>query len=129
MKSEPRKLTRSAAAGLFWSLILSAVAFLALASPAKRVEARAFCEPPPGGCIELTVWNDQACRCECPDQSCCGYYWPFVPYGCDGNPASAQRKSVNVKQARAGLGNATREQLLAAFGQGELPGIDGGRRR
>lgn len=33
-------------------------------------------------CIELTVWNPQTQRCECPDQACCDFYWPFIPYGC-----------------------------------------------
>src|SRR5215208_837355 len=34
------------------------------------------------GCIEYTVWNPQTQRCECPDQACCDYYCPFIPYGC-----------------------------------------------
>lgn len=33
-------------------------------------------------CIEYTVWNPQTERCECPDQACCDFYCPFIPYGC-----------------------------------------------
>ena len=35
-------------------------------------------------CIEYTVWNPQTQRCECPDQGCCDFYYPFIPYGCPG---------------------------------------------
>lgn len=33
-------------------------------------------------CIEYTVWNPQTERCECPNQACCDFYCPFIPYGC-----------------------------------------------
>jgi len=45
-----------------------------LITPISRVQAQ--------GCIEYTVWNEQTQRCECPDQWCCDFYWPFIPYGC-----------------------------------------------
>lgn len=45
-----------------------------LMAPISQVQAQ--------GCIEYTVWNEQTQRCECPDQSCCDFYWPFIPYGC-----------------------------------------------
>ena len=34
------------------------------------------------GCIEYTVWNPETQRCECPNQECCDFYYPFIPYGC-----------------------------------------------
>lgn len=34
-------------------------------------------------CIEFTVWNPQTQRCECPNQACCEFYFPFIPYGCE----------------------------------------------
>ena len=45
-----------------------------LMAPVSQVQAQ--------GCIEYTVWNEQTQRCECPDQWCCDFYWPFIPYGC-----------------------------------------------
>ena len=35
-----------------------------------------------GFCIEYTVFNPETCHCECPDQDCCAFYYPFIPYGC-----------------------------------------------
>jgi|ERR1043165_1588 hypothetical protein len=52
--------------------LLVVTAYLSTAIP--RVQAQ--------GCIEYTVWNEQTQRCECPDQWCCDFYWPFIPYGC-----------------------------------------------
>ena len=50
--------------------------------PTTKPQTAAFCDPPPSGCIDLTIFNEQACRCECPDQACCEFYYPFIPYGC-----------------------------------------------
>jgi len=52
-----------------------------LMAPVTQVQAQ--------GCIEYTVWNEQHQRCECPDQWCCDFYWPFVPYGCETEEARA----------------------------------------
>ena len=47
-------------------------------------------------CIEYTVWNPDTQRCECPNQECCDFYYPFIPYGCpdkggrSGSPALLQ---------------------------------------
>jgi hypothetical protein len=73
---------------LFLLLILTAVVSLTLAPPVRQTQAR-LCDPPPAGCIELTVWNPQTCQCECPDQACCDFYWPFTPHGCPGNPEAS----------------------------------------
>lgn len=45
-----------------------------LMAPVSQVQAQ--------GCIEYTVWNEQTQRCECPNQECCDFYCPFIPYGC-----------------------------------------------
>ena len=45
-----------------------------LVAPVSQVQAQ--------GCIEYTVYNPETQRCECPDQWCCDFYWPFIPYGC-----------------------------------------------
>lgn len=45
-----------------------------LMAPVSRVQGQE--------CIEYTVWNPQTQRCECPDQACCDFYCPFIPYGC-----------------------------------------------
>ena len=65
------------------------VAYLMSVAPINHPQASSYCNPPPGlECIELTVWSDQNCRCECQTQECCDFYYPgFVPYGCPGNPA------------------------------------------
>lgn len=69
--------------------IMVVVALLS-APPISQPQASTSCDPPPAGCIELTVFNEQACRCECPDQACCEFYAPFVPHGCEGFPSSKQ---------------------------------------
>lgn len=74
---------------------LLVVASLVSAPPVSQPQASAFCNPPPGYCIEFTVWNEQNCRCECPDQACCEFYYPFIPYGCEGE-SSSQTKSVTL---------------------------------
>lgn len=43
-------------------------------------------------CIEYTVWNPQTQRCECPDQACCDFYYPFIPYGCPDKRSRAMEK-------------------------------------
>lgn len=55
-------------------LLPSLIVAVYLMSPVNQVQAQ--------GCIEYTVYNEQTQRCECPDQWCCDFYWPFVPYGC-----------------------------------------------
>ena len=50
--------------------------------PVSQVQAQ--------GCIEYTVWNEQTQRCECPDQWCCDFYWPWVPYGCETGEAMVE---------------------------------------
>ena len=67
---------------------LIVVAALVSAPPVSQPQASAFCEPPSGGCIEYTVFNEQTCRCECPNQDCCDFYFPWVPYGCEGESRS-----------------------------------------
>ena len=42
-------------------------------------------------CIEYTVWNPVTQRCECPNQACCDFYWPFVPYGCESGEAMVEK--------------------------------------
>jgi CXCXC repeat len=83
---------------LFWLLLLTVLVSLALTPPAEQTRA-SLCDPPPAGCIELTVWNPQTCQCECPDQACCEFYYPFTPHGCPGNPGE---KSVSVAQLKLG---------------------------
>jgi hypothetical protein len=64
-----------------------------LMAPVSQVQAQY--------CIEYTVWNDVTQRCECPNQECCDFYCPFIPYGCpdktDGCPemgeAMAQKRT------------------------------------
>jgi|GEM_PF-6150180 len=60
-------------------LMISAVGLM-LTTPVSQLEASA-CEQY-AYCIEYTVWNEYTCRCECPNQECCEFYYPFVPYGC-----------------------------------------------
>jgi hypothetical protein len=63
--SSPRRFT------VLLPLLLVAVYLIA---PVNQVQAQE--------CIEYTVWNPQTQRCECPDQACCDFYCPFIPYGC-----------------------------------------------
>lgn len=53
--------------------LLIIAAYLVIA-PVSQVQAQ--------GCIEYTVWNEETQRCECPNQECCDFYCPFIPYGC-----------------------------------------------
>ena len=46
-----------------------------LMAPVSQVQAQFYC-------IEYTVWNEQTQRCECPNQECCDFYCPFIPYAC-----------------------------------------------
>jgi hypothetical protein len=58
-------------------LLLAVGTSLVTPSPARA------CNPPPWGeCIEYTVFNWSTCQCECPNQECCDFYYPFQPYGC-----------------------------------------------
>lgn len=57
-------------------------AYLMSVAPISQPQARSYCPGPQGECIELTVWNEQTCQCECPNQECCEFYWPFIPNGC-----------------------------------------------
>lgn len=70
--------------------LLIVVLYLSLVAPANQVEATSYC--PPVDCIELTVWNPQTCQCECPDQACCDFYWPFIPHGCPGPEAEVVKE-------------------------------------
>lgn len=65
---------------LLWLLIVTAY----LMAPVTQVRAQ--------GCIEYTVWNPETQRCECPDQACCEFYWPFIPYGCPDKEAAMVEK-------------------------------------
>lgn len=65
-----RQSSRSRFSVLLPLLIVAAY----LMTPVSQVQAQ--------GCIEYTVWNEQTQRCECPDQDCCDFYCPFIPYGC-----------------------------------------------
>jgi hypothetical protein len=53
-------------------VLLSLLFVAAYLTPAVRAQ----------GCLEYTVWNEAHQRCECPDQECCDYWCPFIPYGC-----------------------------------------------
>jgi len=55
-------------------LLMIGVYLTAPMAPINQVQAQF--------CIEYTVWNPQTERCECPDQACCDFYCPFIPYGC-----------------------------------------------
>jgi hypothetical protein len=53
------------------------------------------------GCIEYTEWNEAHQRCECPNQECCDYWCPFIPYGCpdkgtEGCPVTAAETVAKV---------------------------------
>lgn len=63
------------------AILMTAAVGLMLTTPVDQLKAKAWCDPP-GYCIEYTVFNEYTCRCECPDQWCCEFYYPFVPYGC-----------------------------------------------
>jgi hypothetical protein len=60
----------------FRVLLPSLIVAAYLMAPVSQVQAQI--------CIEYTVYNPQTDRCECPDQWCCDFYWPFIPYGCPG---------------------------------------------
>jgi hypothetical protein len=50
-----------------------------------RQHAAESCVPPPEccSCIELLVYVEQNCRCECPDQACCDFYnSTYEGWGC-----------------------------------------------
>lgn len=59
-----------------------------LMAPVNKVQAQ--------GCIEYTVWNEQTRRCECPDQWCCDFYYPFIPYGCEMGEATAEKLPISA---------------------------------
>jgi len=62
-------------------------------APISQVQAQ--------GCIEYTVWNEQNQRCECPDQWCCDFYWPFIPYGCPWPEGSEGVAMVDLTRSSA----------------------------
>lgn len=84
-------MSKQASRRLFRTLLLFLVivVYLISVAPVSQPQAVSSCNPPPLYCIEYTVWNEENCRCECPNQECCDFYYPFVPFGCDGNPAKA----------------------------------------
>lgn len=58
--------------------------------PVSQVQAQ--------GCIDYTEWNEQTQRCECPNQECCDFYCPFIPYGC---PAKGTEGCPEMGEAMA----------------------------
>lgn len=71
-------------------------AYLMSVAPISQPQARSYCPPPQGGCIEYTVYVEEACRCECPNQECCEFYYPFIPYGCPGKEISLAGEAKQV---------------------------------
>lgn len=90
MNRKPRRigLTIFLALGLL-VLCLTPVA------PGNRPETRASSAQE---CIEYTVYNPQTGRCECPNQECCDFYYPFIPYGCPPKQ-SAKRAETRKRQS------------------------------
>lgn len=82
-------MSRTSGRRLFRVLLPLMVAAYLLA-PVSQVQAQ--------GCIEYTVYNEQTQRCECPDQWCCDFYWPFVPYGC---PKESESAAMSNKVTRS----------------------------
>ena len=70
--------------GVLLPLLLVAAYLMA---PVNPVQAQ--------GCIEYTVWNEQTQRCECPDQWCCDFYYPFIPYGCEAEEVTAEKLPIS----------------------------------
>ncbi|HWN11362.1 MAG TPA: hypothetical protein VNO50_19195 [Pyrinomonadaceae bacterium] len=68
-------------------------------TPASRLEANTYSCEQYAYCIEYTVFNEYACRCECPNQECCEFYYPFIPYGCPGNPRSKGKEETKKQIA------------------------------
>ena len=83
-----------------------------LMAPISQVRAQ--------GCIEYTVWNEQTQRCECPDQACCDFYCPFIPYGCPdkGSEGCPTEAATMAKLSRS----STLFQLLHYGPQKEING-------
>jgi hypothetical protein len=80
--------------------LMIVAAFFVLSSQPQPTQAEVLCNPPPWiECIEYTEWSYQNCRCECVTQSCCEFYYPFVPYGCSGFVSAGQvfAKTIEAK--------------------------------
>ncbi len=80
--------------GLLPALIV--IVYLISVAPISRTQAKSYCDPV--GCIEYTEWNPATCRCECTNQDCCDFYYPFVPYGCPFNLAAAGTPQAPIGQ-------------------------------
>ena len=82
-------------------LLMIAAYLTAPMAPISQVQAQE--------CIEYTVWNPQTQRCECPDQACCDFYCPFIPYGC---PEKGSEGCPTEAATMAKLSSSTLFQLL-----------------
>ena len=107
-------MSRPSSPRRFMVLVPLLIVAVYLMAPVRQVQAQ--------GCIEYTVWNEQTQRCECPDQACCDFYCPFIPYGCpEKGEGNCPTEAAMVTKF---TGSATLFQLLQYGPQREINGAE-----